>query len=90
MKILRVHWLMASSIEIDCAPMRPRPDTYLPMILEGTGLAVDDFDIVSKVFGCWTYQVHPDKETLYQGHVDVIRHRIESLYHSGSIRYGSW
>jgi hypothetical protein len=81
---------MASSIEIDCAPMHPRPDTYLPWILEGTGLSVADFELVSKVFGCWTYEVHKDKETLYQTHVDTIEQRIKSLYHSGRIRYGSW
>ena len=81
---------MASSIEIDCAPMSPRPDTYLPGIIDGTGLLVGDFDLVSKSFGCWTYDVHADKEQMYQTQVCLIEQRITALYHSGRIRYGSW
>ena len=81
---------MSSSIEIDCAPMRPRPDTYLPQIIEGTGLVVDDFKLISMLFGCWTYEVNADKEALYQTHVGTIEQRITALYNSGRIRYGSW
>lgn len=81
---------MASSIEIDCPPLRPRPDAYLPKILEGTGLEISDFNLVSKVFGCWSYEIAPDKELLYQSKIELISERIKSLYHSGQIRYGSW
>ncbi len=79
-----------SIIEIDCAPCGPRPDTYFPQIIEGTGLSSDDFDIVSRLFGCWTFQVHTDKDNIYQQNIKLISTRMTQLYQSGDIRYGSW
>ncbi len=78
------------TINLDCAPMTPRPDTYLPGILAGTGLIVNDFTIISKVFGNWVFELKKEKETIYLEQINIIMERIKNLYYNGCIRYGSW
>ncbi len=79
---------MSSSIELDCAPMTPRPDTYLPGVLKGTGLKLGK--TASRFFGNWEWIIPDDQEELYQKNVEVIAERITKLYNDGAIRYGSW
>ena len=79
-----------TTIELDCAPFCPRPDTYLPGVIEGTGLTPDDFVITSKLFGCWEFTLKSEKKELYDNNKDKIADRVKSLYEKGSIRYGSW
>jgi hypothetical protein len=77
------------TIEIDCAPGTPRPDTYIAGLLEGTGLAVPEAP-VSTFFGCWTYAFDVPRHQWETWIQPVVRPRIEALYHSGAIRFGSW
>ena len=77
-------------IELDCPPLSSRPDSYLPYVLEGTGLTANDFNLVSKSFGNWTYECHKDKDEVYAQNIPKIAQNITSLYHSGKIRCGSW
>lgn len=78
------------TIEIDCAPGNPRPGDYLPFILEGTGVELDPENPAMKLFGCWTWIIPESQESNYEQHRDLIKARIQELYHSGKIRYGSW
>ena len=79
-----------NTIELNCPPFSSRPDTYLLYVLEGTSLTVDDFNLVLKSFGNWTYKCHKDKDELYIQNSSRIAQKIISLYHSGKIRYGKW
>ena len=81
---------MEYTIEIDCPPGNPRPDDLFPGVLEGTGLLPEDFTLVSKFFGNWTWLLHEDKEKLYIAQRDIVKRRIVVLHDSGVIRYGSW
>lgn len=82
---------MKSTIELDCAPATPRPDSYISGVLEGTGLKVEDFELVSKVFGNWTWELREEsKEEAYAFAKELIKDRIVALYNRGCIRYGSW
>lgn len=79
-----------ATIELDCSPGGPRPDELLPKALEGTELIPNDFEIVSKSFGNWTFELDESKEDLYDTHRDTIKNNIKYLYDKGYIRYGSW
>ncbi len=79
------------SIELDCEPMSPRPDSYIGGVLEGTGLELDDFEEPSKSFGNWTWRLK--NESKMQNFIDskpIFEERIISLYNKKLIRYGSW
>jgi hypothetical protein len=79
------------TIELDCAPGCPRPGDLFPSVLAETGLEVDDFEIISKFFGNWIFELkNKDKQDLYLQVEDTIRNRITKLYNQGMIRYGSW
>lgn len=78
---------MSHTIELDCAPGYVRPGDLLPEVIKDTGLPMRD--PVYKCFGnwCWDYSDHADK---FQAAKPLLKERIEKLYHSGAIRYGSW
>jgi hypothetical protein len=80
------------SIEIDCAPFSgPRPGDLLPAVIAGTpleGKLVPD-QPASALFGNWVWPFELTDEE-YAAFRDTIKARITALYHSGSIRYGSW
>lgn len=80
----------AFTIELDCAPGAPRPDTLLPSVLAGTGLTPEDFTNPSRLFGNWTFALKEGKEQTYKEVRDIIKEKVCQLYHSGAIRYGSW
>lgn len=77
-----------SSIEIDCAPFTPRPDTLLPNVLKGTGLKLKKPTLM--LFGNWEWVIPKAQEKRYQKHKKLIKERITNLYKTGQIRYGSW
>jgi hypothetical protein len=79
------------SIELDCSPASPRPDSYIKGVIEGTGLVLEDFSEPSKFFGNWTYYLEtPEKIQTYVNACPILKERITSLYNSGHIRYGGW
>ena len=84
--------LSGISIELDCAPMTPRPDTYIGRVLKDTPLTVSDFylHIGPVSFGNWEYKLHAGKEETYLQHKETYGQRITELYNNGNIRYGSW
>jgi hypothetical protein len=83
------------SIVLDCAPGTPRPDSHFPGVIEGSGLEVSDFRIVSKSFGAWTWELKDgpkveEKKKLYDAAKGQFKTRITRLYDTGRIRYGEW
>lgn len=78
------------TIELDCAPESPRPDTYIAAVVADTYAQLVLAHPVSKLFGCWTwaFDVLTDDEWIEVQ--KVTRPRIEALYNAGLIRYGSW
>lgn len=76
------------TIEIDCAPFTPRPDTYIAGVLEGSGIAVRE--PILKLFGEWTWDFSDVDATTWQIWRPTFKERIIALYNSGAIRYGSW
>lgn len=76
------------TIDLDCAPMTARPGTYIEGVLEGTGLTAGE--PISRIFGCWTWAFDVPREKWESKIQPIIKPRIEDLYHSGAIRYGSW
>ncbi len=79
---------MAQTIELDCAPFAPRPDSYLPGVVADTPIPVRE--AVTKLFGCWVFDYSDIDAETWKYWNDVIKARVTALYHSGSIRYGSW
>jgi hypothetical protein len=80
------------SIELDCPPGRPRPGDLIVNVLTNTGLLVGDFEEPSKTFGNWIWVLREDagKDGVYEAARPKLREKIEQLYHSNVIRYGSW
>lgn len=78
------------SIELDCPPGDPRPSDLLPGVLDGTGVVLDLQEPSGAFFGCWEWVIPPDQLGAYNANRDLIKSRVEALYRSGHIRYGSW
>jgi hypothetical protein len=78
------------SIEIDCAPGTPRPDTVLPLALSNTEMKVEDFEKTSTFFGNWTYVPLLEKEELYANSQNTIAENLKQAYAKGKCRYCSW
>lgn len=76
------------TIELDCAPFTPRPDSFLAEVLSGTGIPVKD--PVSTCFGNWKWDYSDIDPLVWDIAKPVIAERIKALYHAGHIRYGSW
>ena len=76
------------TIELDCPPGNPRPGDLIGSVLEGTDLKAGEPD--SMFFGCWVWSFKMSDEDWEKKIQPVIQPRIEALYHSGAIRYGSW
>jgi len=76
------------TIELDCAPGNTRPGDLIAGVIASTGLP--ERDPVSKLFGCWMWNYEDIDPALWLAAKPIIRARIESLYHTGTIRYGSW
>lgn len=67
------------TIELDCPPGNPRPDDLLPLVIEGTGLTTDDFQITSRVFGNWTFELKADKNDIFDANKEKISCTINRL-----------
>lgn len=80
------------SIELDCAPGSPRPDDLIGGVLKGTRLKLSDFSTGNPFFGnqMWVLKETAGKDELFAKAKPVLKERVEALYHSGAIRYGSW
>jgi hypothetical protein len=79
------------SIELDCAPGATRPGDLFPGVLAETNLTEEDFEITSKLFGNWEWVLtNKDKAKDFDEANPVFKTRIDALYKSGKIRYGSW
>lgn len=79
------------TIELDCDPWSPRPDTFLPGILEGTGLEHRAKDKpVGMFFGNWTWDFSDVPAEEWKKIREITKVKIKALYEAGRIRYGSW
>lgn len=76
------------TIEIDCRPMTPRPDSYIEGVIEDTGLPLRD--PVAKCFGNWTWDYSDVSPEEWKKAQELTAPRIKRLYDEGYIRYGSW
>lgn len=76
------------SIELDCAPGCPRPGDLIGSVIAGTELP--ERESVSRFFGCWKWDYSDIPTDKWQAIKPTLKQRIEALYHSGAIRYGSW
>lgn len=80
------------SIELDAPPGAIRPFELLTVVLRDTGFTSNDFDNPVPLFGHCTFTLtNKAKSDLFEKvRYSVIKPRIEKLYQSGAIRYGSW
>ena len=74
-------------IELDCEPFRTRPDAYLPFVLSGTNLPIQE--ATSKVFGSWVFEYNNILKEEWKKALPIIQKNVRTLYSSGCIRYGS-
>lgn len=79
---------MTQTIELDCAPGMPRPDSYIGMVIKDTGLP--EREPTGKFFGNWTWDYNDIDSDKWNSIKGTLQERITSLYNSGYIRYGSW
>ena len=78
------------TIELDCAPGHPRPDSLLAGVLAGTGIKPEQLKCVGKCFGNWTYEIPEELTEQYLAVKEKVASAIKALYNVGAIRYGSW
>jgi len=76
------------TIELDCPPGCPRPGDLIGGVIKGTGIKKKE--PICKFFGNWTWDYSDVSPKTWVKIKPVLKERIESLYHSGAIRYGSW
>jgi hypothetical protein len=76
------------TIELDCPPGPVRPGDYIGNVLRGTGLEIPETSL--RFFGCWTWEFDVPDDVWERDIQPVIGPRIETLFHQGAIRYGSW
>jgi hypothetical protein len=80
------------SIELDCPPGYPRPHDLIDGVLKDTGLEVEDFETDSPFFGhqTWILKESARKDCIFTKSKHLFKERIEKLFYSGAIRYGTW
>lgn len=79
------------SIELDCPPGGIRPWDLIEGVVAGTGLELTEADLEpGAMFGHREWLFDVDRDKWINDIQPVIKPRIEALYHSGTIRYGSW
>lgn len=76
------------TIELDCAPGTPRPDSYIDSVIKDTGLP--SREPVSKFFGNWMWVYNDIPAEQWERVRATLKERITALYNAGRIRYGSW
>jgi dimeric dUTPase (all-alpha-NTP-PPase superfamily) len=77
-------------ILLDCPPGIIRPNNVLENILVSTTLEVSDFEITSKCFGAWTFELSEEKRKIYEDYENLIITKIKDAYNDGLIRYAEW
>jgi len=84
---------MSYSIELDCPSGFPRPGDLIAGVIAGTELenleSLKPENTTSRLFGNWIWEFDVPEE-VYERAKPIIKQRIERLYYSGVIRYGSW
>jgi putative aminopeptidase FrvX len=78
------------SIELDCAPMTPRPSQYFSASIKDTELKRECFVCTGRAFGMWTFSIKNEFAQLFRVSKPQLKKNIEELYNAGKIRYGSW
>jgi len=81
---------MVQTIELDCAPVGPRPDAFIAEVMKDSGVEYDKREPVGKFFGNWTWNFSDIPEEVWKKAQEVFKKRITALYYAGHIRYGSW
>lgn len=74
-----------TTVEIDCAPLTPRPDKYFEYICKEI-LHLEYYEPISKFFGYWTWKVKYFNEEQPKR----IKEYLTEQYNNGLIRYASW
>lgn len=75
---------------LDCPPGKIRPNDVLKIIIDGLDLIEEDFKVISKSFGAWTFEISPEKNLYYASQLSKIINRVKNAYSSGLIRYAEW
>lgn len=78
------------SIEIDCSPGTARPDTHFKNLLGEIDMREDEFELVGKSFGNWTWRVKSESVTRYEAKRSVVSKLLKKLYDEGVVRYAGW
>jgi hypothetical protein len=80
------------SIELDCPPGGVRPWDLIAGVVEGTSLILSPADLEPghTFFGHRTWLFEMDEAEWAEKIQPIIKPRIEALFKSGTIRYGSW
>jgi len=76
------------TIELDCAPGSLRPGDLIGCVIKDTELP--ERESVGRFFGNWTWDYSDVPQLTWKRAQKITKPRIEALYHSGRIRYGSW
>jgi hypothetical protein len=82
--------LVIKTIEIDCAPGNPRPDSYIKGVMENSGVEFDGREPIGKLFGQWTWDFSDISDDIWQKAQEVFAKRLTELYNFGAVRYASW
>ena len=80
--------MSVQTIELDCAPFTPRPDTYITGVIKDTQLPKRE--PLSKFFGNWVWDYSDVPSNKWEEVKPILEERITRLYYRGVIRYGSW
>jgi len=78
--------LIQIEIGVDCRPLVPRPDVYLPSVLKDTGIEIDPNKTTSRLFGAWTWHTTIPKEQWTDELYSLIWNRLNNLHKKGAIR----
>ena len=81
---------LIKTIEIDCAPLGPRPDVYMKQICAETDLEYKKPYISPVGFGNWEWDYSELSDEEWLKIKPKIGEMITNFYNQGSIRYGSW
>ena len=76
------------TIQLDCDPFSPRPDTFIGDVIKGTGL--EKRETISRLFGNWTWDYSDVSDETWKKIKPTLERRIRKLFEEGFIRYGSW
>jgi hypothetical protein len=75
-------------IELECPPGSSSPGELIPHLLNNTGLP--QREPVVRTMGCWAWDYSDIPSSIWAPAKDLLAERIEKLYTTGIIRYGSW